>query len=249
VIDIHTHILPGIDDGSASEDISCQILAELKKQGVTEVVFTPHYYGRRHSVEQFLYQRQGAFTRLLEVYDGGLKTHLGCECNIAMCALNDLRQLRAVVIEGTRYILTEMSFGPSWDGELAERVQTLTSIGLTPLIAHIELYPAVRKNPSLAAELISRGCLLQVNCDSIVKGDSLAFAFIEHGQIYAMGSDTHNMTARPPRYAEAKEIFVSRYGERAFEDIQRHMADMLENKEIVASAGTPVKRKLFGKYV
>jgi len=249
VIDFHSHILPGIDDGSSSEELSCRILEELKNQGVTEVVFTPHYYGRRHSVEQFLFLRHDAFMRLSAQYTGGLITHLGCECNIAMCALNDLSELRAVAVEGTRYILTEMDFGPEWDGTLSDRVQSLLRLGLRPVIAHVEIYPAVRKHPSLAAELIARGCLLQINCDSIVDGDALAFALIEHGQIHALGSDTHNMTARPPKYAQAAKIFTSRYGVQAFEKIQKNMADMLANAEVSASVGAPVKRKLFGKYV
>lgn len=249
MIDFHSHILPGIDDGSSSEELSCRILEELKNQGVTEVVFTPHYYGQRHSVEQFLFLRQDALTRLSEQYKGDLKTHLGCECNIALCALNDFSELRAVAVEGTRYILTEMSFDSAWDGTLSYRVQNLLRLGLRPVIAHVEIYPAVRKNPSLAAELIARGCLLQINCDSIVNGDSLAFALIEHGQMHAIGSDTHNMTARPPHYAEAAKIFTSRYGAEVFEKIQKNMADMLANAEVSASVGAPVRRKLFGKYV
>jgi len=82
MIDLHTHILPNIDDGSQSVEESCALLSDLAAQGVDGVVFTPHYYGIRHGAETFLKNRDEAYERFKDAYKGDSKLYFGCECNI-----------------------------------------------------------------------------------------------------------------------------------------------------------------------
>lgn len=246
MIDLHTHILPNIDDGSGSVEESLALLAALKAQGVNEVVFTPHYYGVRHGVKSFLDRRREAYERLAPAYDGDIKIHLGCECNIAKCTNINFDDLLPLSINSTDYILTEMSFEPEWDDFMWNRLDKLMQTGLRPVIAHVEIYPAVRKNPYYVGRLIEAGCVIQINCDSVVAEDPLVQSIIAHGQAHCLGSDTHNTAVRPPKYAQA----VKKIGEWGGDvnKLQENMRGILNGERLYFHSGLPIKRTLFGKY-
>lgn len=248
MLDLHTHILPNIDDGSQSIEESCALLAMLEEQGVEDVVCTPHYYGIRHGTETFLKNRAEAFGRLKEVYGGKIKLYLGSECNIAKCVNANFDDLIPLSVNGTRYILTEMSFGPEWDDDMWNRLDRLFEAGLIPVIAHVELYPYIRRNPAFVARLISLGCVIQVNCDSVVADDPLVKAIIAHGQAHCLGSDTHNVAVRPPKYAAAAEIIEKEFGRDVLNGMQENMRGIIDNADLLLDVGKPVKKSLFGKY-
>jgi protein-tyrosine phosphatase len=250
MIDFHTHILPSIDDGAENVDVSLAILKSLEEQGVTKVVLTPHYYGRTRNIEQFLKAREGAFEKLSATYGGTIQLFKGSECNVSTCANNDLSELKALKIQNTNYILTEMSFEKEWSDRLLKRVATLADDGLTPIIAHVELYPAVNKNPSYVRDLIAMGCAIQINCNSFLSDDTypLVRAIIEHGQAHVLGSDTHNMTKRPPNYKKATEKIEADFGREVLDNLQGNMAEILDGGHINTSCGTPIKKRLLGGY-
>lgn len=248
MIDLHTHILPNIDDGSQSVEESCKLLAGLEEQGVEDVVFTPHYYGVRHGTETFLKNREAAFARLKENYDGAANLYLGCECNIAKCMNVNFDDLIPLSINGTKYILTEMSFEPEWSEDMWVRLDRLFGAGLIPVIAHVELYPYIRRNPFFVSRLISFGCVIQINCDSVVADDPLVKALIAHGQAHCLGSDTHNVTVRPPKYAAAAKLISDEFGTDVLEGMQKNMRGIIDGEDLLLDVGEPVKRSLFGKY-
>lgn len=250
MIDIHTHILSGIDDGSHSVEESVKLLQMLEKQNVDTVALTPHYYGRNKNIHKFIANREAAFAQLEEAYRGSVRLVKGCECNISTCANNDFSDLAALVLENTHYILTEMSFENEWSNELWSRLNKLLDTGLVPVIAHVELYPAVRKRPEIACRLIESGCLLQINCDSVLDKTvyPLVKALIGHEQVHCLGSDTHNTDRRPPRYSEAVERLTADFGGDFVEKLQENMRGVLSDEQIKPHKTTPIKRNLFGKY-
>lgn len=81
--DLHTHILPGIDDGAIDEGVSSEQMKSLLEQGVDKVVFTSHYYGRKRSPKQFLEARADAFGRIKDLIPEGMETYLGAEVHFA----------------------------------------------------------------------------------------------------------------------------------------------------------------------
>ena len=93
MIDFHTHILPGIDDGCRNIEEACSLLNMLEQQGVDTVVLTPHYYGRRSDVSNFLEKRTVAFEKLKAHYRGNIRFVLGCECNIVTCVNSNFSEL------------------------------------------------------------------------------------------------------------------------------------------------------------
>ena len=248
--DIHTHILPGIDDGAKNLDQSLDLLGMLECQNVSTVVLTPHYYGRNKGTDKFLESREGAFKKLAAAYGGKIKLVRGCECNISTCANSDFSELRPLAIESTRYILTEMSFEHQWTEHMWGRLERLLDTGLIPIIAHVEKYPAIIKKPQLVHRLVEEGCLIQINCHSVLDEERFALikALIDHGQVHCLGSDTHNKEKRPPRYMEAVEKLSALFGQDLVYALQVNMQNILADNCIEPLAGTPVTRTLLGKY-
>lgn len=248
--DIHTHILPSVDDGAKDVEESLGLLEESERQGVDVTVLTPHYYGRNRGVEEFLRRRAAAFQKLKEGYRGGIRLVEACECNICTCANSDFSELRALTIGGTRYLLTELSFEDEWSGKLWERLYALLDLGMVPVVAHVELYPAVVRRPALAHRLAEAGCLLQFNCDSVLQKEKLGLvdALARHNQLHCLGSDAHNLERRPPRYKAAAESIVSRYGKDFFDGLQVNMRDILSDRTVATQPSAPVKKNIFGQY-
>lgn len=249
MIDFHTHVLPGIDDGAKDLDESLKLLADLDKQGVRKVVFTPHYYGRNKSVSKFLKQRDEAFLKVKDAYHGEIAFVKGCECNLSTCANIDFSELKPLAIEGTRYILTELSFEKEWTDGLFSKLNRLLDVGLVPVIAHMELYPVVQKKPQLVHQLIEMGCLIQVNCDSFLNGKTfpLVRALVNHSQVHCIGSDTHNLITRPPMYRSATDKIIEEFGQPTLDYLQDTMKKILANVSIEIRPSNPVKRSIFGK--
>lgn len=248
MLDFHTHILPGIDDGAKDVSESMALLDALHKQGVDTVILTPHYYGRRRNVGQFLENRENAFQRLRAAYHGCIRLIKGCECNIHTCANIDFNDLKPLAIENTHYILTELSFEHEWSEKFWERIYNLLEMGLIPVIAHVELYPAVVKNPQFAYRLVQSGCLLQINCDSVLDRNKYKFikVLIEHNQAYCLGSDTHNTDKRPPHYQGAVKLLEQDFGVEFCNSLQENMKKIISDEAVERKPTTPIKRTLFG---
>lgn len=204
MIDLHTHILPGVDDGAKSVEEAIGLLDMLEKQGVDTVVLTPHYYGRQRGTATFIEKRDASFARLKEAYRGPLKLLKGAECNISTCANRDYADLFPLCIGETNYLLTELSFDKKWSDELWRRIDELLSVGIVPIIAHAELYPAVIKKPKIARLLHEMGCMIQLNCSSFTQKNRHKTLRKIIGEVpYALGTDTHDREARPPEFAAA----------------------------------------------
>lgn len=231
MIDLHTHILPGIDDGSKNVEESIALLKMLEEQGVDKVVLTPHYYGRNCNVRQFLASREIAYRQLATAYKGPIRLYSGCECNIATCANSDFSELIPLAINGGKYILTELSFDRRWGEKLWNRITMLTDQGLRPVIAHAELYPEIQRHPQAAERLIDCGCLIQVNCDSLL--DKRLFRIvkrlIDNNQVHCIGTDTHNQKQRMPRYSSALKIMMQFEGNCLIRKVQSIMNNIIDN--------------------
>ena len=111
-------------------------------------------------------------------------------------------------------------------------------------------YPAILKKPQLVHRLVEEGCLIQINCQSVLDEERFALikALIDHGQVHCLGSDTHNKEKRPPRYMEAVEKLSALFGQDLVYALQANMQNILADNCIEPLAGTPVTRTLLGRY-
>ena len=250
MIDIHTHILPHLDDGAKDTATSLAILQEQRSQGVTTMVFTPHYYGRKHPPVRFLERRNDAYARLKDRIPSDLDVRLGAEVHFTGINVPDYDELCKLAIENTTYILLELPFTTKWTHELTEKIADFVyETGYTPIIAHVERYGEVLKKPALVNELVEMGCLIQVNAQSFLdkKTKSFAFALVKHGLAHCVGSDTHDMEERKPCLMDAKAAFEKEGLSKEWETIQNNMQKVLSNEEVEVSVDGIVK-KFLGKY-
>ena len=201
MIDFHSHVLPKLDDGAKDVETSLKMLEASKQQGVTTLLCTPHYYGKKRSPERFLEKRQASYALIEGKIPEGLTLRFGAEVYFTQDNVTAYEDLALLCIEGTRYIMMEFPFTSHWQTRLFEKLEAfIYETGCTPIVAHIERYPAVLKKPSLAKKLMDMGCLLQVNAEAFEnkKTKSFAYALLKKGMVHAVGTDTHNLEDRAP---------------------------------------------------
>ncbi len=201
-IDFHTHILPCMDDGAKSVEESLAMLRSLKEQGVDTVVFTPHYYSQREPIDKFLKRREHALSKLIQtdaLHD--LTYHVGAEVHYSDYLFNN-DDLAMLCIDDTDTMLLELPYNKTIDSNLLDRVwQLMCEYGVTPVIAHVERYPVLWRSKKYLDNLLSMGCVLQVNLSSADHfGKRRLISRINEGYIGALGTDAHNMGSRPPAY-------------------------------------------------
>ena len=249
MIDFHVHGLPGIDDGVGSEEEAIELLDRLRKQGVTKVALTPHYLGRRRSVEEFLRQRAEAFARIRGRIPEGTEVRLGAEVYLGDRLTVSAEDLLKLTLERTRYLLVEFSYEGIWSDAVYESVELITSVGLIPMAAHIERYETVRKHPEAVVRLMAAGCVIQANTSAFEDRErALALKLLSRGQIHCLGSDAHNLTDRSPKFPQAKEAVVRDRGVAAWAGLEESSERIWADERIRAAAGKPVHRVL-GRYL
>lgn len=216
-IDIHTHILPFVDDGAKNEAESKAMLEMLKKQGITDVCFTPHYDPRTSSKEQFAAKRQEAYNRISEaVAETGITPHFGAEVKLYPNLFNN-GDLDPLCIDGGKYILIELPFEPTGETAVIDRLYKLCAdYSVVPIVVHPERYKKFF-NENFLCEACNAGCLIQV--DNEVFGKVLLRGkvkrFIDEGLVHLIASDCHNTTERRPNFDTAKKYL----GEDIFDKI------------------------------
>ncbi len=216
LIDMHTHILPLIDDGSHSSEMSVEMIKGLVADGVKKIVLTPHFYASEGSVDEFLERRAKSLERLKGELGGesvGAEIYLGAEV-LFMDSLDKVDGFERMAIDGTKYLLLEMPFA-KWSSRTLETVYRIINGGITPIIAHFERYIPFQDSTKSIYELKRMGCILQMNAENF---DSFfnkrkALKFFAEGTASLLGSDCHNLTSRPPKIKTAYDSVAKKLGE------------------------------------
>lgn len=222
MIDFHSHILPGIDDGSRSVEESLRMLGALKAQGVDTAAATPHYYASHRSPEEFLERRAKAYERLRPALEQGLPDiRLGAEVRYYP-GVSRLESLTSLCLEGTSLLLLEMPFG-GWSEYMLREVQELArSERVTVLLAHVERYLRELK-PTAWDMLLQEGVLMQSNADFFLPflTRRRAMGLLQSGRIHLLGSDCHDPVNRRPRMDEAAAAIRERLGNEPLREMER----------------------------
>ena len=237
--DIHTHILPGVDDGSKSPEESKQMLQMAYDQGVRHIVATPHFSvnGKNHPVEE-LQDKLKLLRQMAAEIDPSFTVDLGNELLNGPGIIEELKSGQALTMAGTRYILVE--FLPSDKYHvLYQSLHEYIMAGYIPIVAHMERYEALYKNYDHIEELAKMGCYFQMNTESIVGGFLQRRAayhrrLILDGYIQFMGSDCHGTDHRKPLMRDALRYFGQNpEAERRLERVLvKYPVTMLDDKYI-----------------
>lgn len=219
--DMHSHILPGIDDGAQSVEQSLVILNELKKQGVTNVCLTPHFYTNEISAADFAQERQQAVEKLMPHIPEGMRVAVGAEVYVSRYLFNG-DDFSCACLGNSHYILTEFAYTSQFTSHTMEYfVRLIENFNMIPILPHIERYPALVNNPSLIAELKDMGVVIQTNTNSYTKKAPFfsklkLIKLIKGGFIDVLGSDSHSLSHNDPRtFTEALEFISSKCGQSA----------------------------------
>lgn len=228
MIDLHSHILPQMDDGSRSVDESLQMLAALAAQGVTEVAATPHFYASENSPERFLARRRHAWQQLAPRLTASLPAvHLGAEV-LYFEGIAGYEQLTQLCLTGTDTLLLEMPFRP-WSRRMHDELRELAARrDVTVLLAHMERYlPYVEEEDW--QRIAGSGVLLQSNAGFFCGFSTRrkALRLLREGWIQVLGTDCHNMTSRAPHMDEAVRRIARALGEDAVQRLETQAAALL----------------------
>lgn len=229
MIDIHSHILPGIDDGSKSVEESLDMLRASAQQGIGCVAATPHFYSMENSPERFLARRKTAAEQLRAAWQPGLpKLLLGAEVYF-FTGISQMEDIDALCLGGT-VLLLEMPFCP-WTDRMVSEISVLRSQReLTVVLAHIERY-LHWQTKALWNELLDMGLLMQCNASFFLdwRTRGKARRMLAEGRVHLLGSDAHNMSSRPPRLGEAKASI----GEAGWRKLEENVHRLLPGMEAV----------------
>ena len=225
IFDMHCHIVPGVDDGSKSLEESMAMLEMEYRDGVRNIILTPHFRYDMFEPSDELVQKQ--YLRLKEAAAGkykDLNLYLGCELHTSMDMVDCLRSGKRRTLAGSRYVLVEFSGGDE-KIYVKERVQKLKLSGYYPIIAHVERYRSVREDLDLIDELRGMGAFIQVNADTITGKDGFmikrfAKKLLKEELLDFVGSDGHGSKSRTPdmarAYAQVAKVKGESYANRIF---------------------------------
>ena len=234
--DIHMHIIPGVDDGSWSMDMSEQLLYMAYEQKIKKIIATPHssaFLGGDKVVKENFRQLQELAGKILP----DLKLYLGCEvrcCGLYMDKiLKDLKSRRMPALNMTNYILTEFSTNIEPE-EAAECARQLIADGWHPVLAHVERYRQLFSEKNCVEELQDMGCLFQINVYSVYDESSEkikanARRLIDEKRVTFLGSDAHRTIHRPPSVRYGLEYLYANYEKDYIDRIAYKNAEELLN--------------------
>ena len=225
MLDFHTHILPGIDDGSEDIETSCKMLEMLSYQGVDTVVATPHFYYDTMSLEKFKEYRERSRSLLLkELESKNIKRPaiaLGAEVKF-FYGLDVYQNTEDLCIEGTRFLLVEMPF-ERWEYKMYSTLRKLNETrSITPVVAHVERYLPFNSQREMMKNLIETGALVQCNTaffNSLFTRHK-AFRMFRDGLIQFIGTDCHNLSVRRPDYDTTINLIKRKNGGIYIKDLE-----------------------------
>ena len=248
MIDLHNHILAGLDDGPRTIEESLAMLDQAIKQGITHVCATPHlsltYPTKKEEVLQAFHQLQD----MVQSEQMPIELSLGQEIRLYGEIVEDFVQNRLLSMGGfNRHILIE--FPSASVPRFAEQVfYQLYQQGLTPIIAHPERNQAIKDNPDILYDLVEKGALAQLTASSLTgsfgkKAQKLSYQLLEANLIHLIASDAHGSMSRRFHLAEAYQIIEKKFGWTMVEELKDNAQQIIENKRVRTWTPEKIRRK------
>ncbi|HVW84507.1 MAG TPA: CpsB/CapC family capsule biosynthesis tyrosine phosphatase [Bryobacteraceae bacterium] len=214
MVDIHSHILWGLDDGAPTADVSVEMLRMAAESGTTDIVATPHSNG------EFVYKPDVIAERIAELTEltgGKPRIHRGCDLHLSYDNIVEaVENPGKFSINGKRYVLVECS-DHHISGSMDKVLDQLMGVDLIPIVTHPERNPILRKDTSKLEAWVSLGCLVQVTALSVLGGfgkraEASAHQLLSKGLVHVIASDAHDPVHRHPRLDESFNAIAHQYG-------------------------------------
>lgn len=222
MIDLHSHVIFGVDDGPSTIEESLALISEAYRQGVKEIVATSHRRkGMFETPEELIRENFDQLKLRLGQELPDVTLHYGGELYYTSDLLRGLEERSRPRLADTDYALIEFSSGTPWK-DIHSALTNILMLGVTPLVAHVERYNALAFDKDKVREMINMGCYTQINSSSVLKpkffGDKAkehkkrARYFLDKDLVHCVASDMHNLEQRPPYMKEAYDLIARDFG-------------------------------------
>jgi protein-tyrosine phosphatase len=223
MIDIHHHLLPGLDDGARDLETSLSMVEMALADGITHIVCTPHashhfYFDPERNAALFAQLQDQVHGR----FGDAMALGLGCDFHLMFDNIQDAQQHPTrYTINGHGYLLVEFP-----DSAIAaatpEILYQLSLSGMTPIITHPERNLILGRQPERMLEWLRAGALIQVTANSLTgrfgqQAERTALWLLDHQWVHFLATDAHNLNSRPPQLSQAFHLVAGRYGREAAE--------------------------------
>ncbi len=240
MIDIHAHILPGVDDGSPDLESSLAMAEMAVESGVTHMVATPHcniprrfsnYWGESLQ-RQFEYFRHALRRARIPLH-----LYTGMEIFGTFDTPELLQEGMLTTLGGSRYPLIEFPFH-GFGRQATEILDAVVSLGYRPVVAHPERYRYTQEDPALLNDWVEMGCLLQVNRGSLLgrfgrAEEALAIALVDRRFAFAVASDAHSHLVRTPWMQDVRDFLCDQFSDDTAQQLlEENPRKLLKNAEI-----------------
>jgi protein-tyrosine phosphatase len=223
-IDIHSHILPEIDDGSKSMEQTIKMVKLAYEEGIRTMVATPHYH--EDSYWKPISLLEDCLERVKEAVKDivpDMKILLGSEIYYSHESIRLLRENKIPTLSGTRYILVEYSIMADYK-YIKNGLQDFILAGYIPIIAHIERYEDVTKDLERIMEFIDMGVYIQANATSITgeigrRYQIITKKLLKNNYIHLIATDAHSECIRAPRMKKCYNHIIKKYGNAYAEEL------------------------------
>jgi protein-tyrosine phosphatase len=218
MIDIHLHILPGVDDGPETMEEAVALARVLVQEGVHAAIATPHFndlFPQRTAVE--IQERVNELQQILDRQDIPLRLFKGHEALIKPGLVEDIQAGRLATLNGSHYLLLEL-WNDTWLPETERVIFELRAFGIAPILAHTERYRIFHKDLERLRSLLRQGVLIQITTSSLTgmqgkTARSTAEMLLKLGLVHCIASDAHSLGRRPPAIAEGLRRVVDLIGQ------------------------------------
>lgn len=250
MIDIHSHILPGIDDGAQTIEDSIKMAKAAVNEGITTIIATPH-----HKNNQFTNLKSSILTKVndlntvLKQENIPLTVLPGQEVRIYGEVLEDYYKEEILTLNHTKYLFIE--FPSSSVPRYAERLlYELQTEGIIPIIVHPERNKELQEKPDLLYQFVKNGALTQVTASSVAgyfgkNVKKFSEQLIEHNLTHFVASDAHNVHNRGFKMVEALDTIEENFGVDYIYLFKENAELLLEDKNIIKEIPERIQRKKF----
>ena len=222
-IDIHNHLLYGIDDGIKTKEEMLTLLKDAVNGGIKKMIFTPHFKEHVFEVNKaLLLERFNEVQSLIRYEEMELEVYLGTEIFLTHNTSQLLSEGRIQTLNDTSYLLVETHFvNQCITYDLDEELYNLSVDGYRVILAHPERYQFVRENTKKIEQYVESGYYMQLNVGSLFKPHlyKLAIKLLDHNLIHFIASDAHDAEFRRPELQKGYEFILKRYGQVRADDL------------------------------
>lgn len=234
-IDIHSHLLPGIDDGAGTMGEALQMLKMAADDGIRHMIATPHFHYRRgHASPEQIRTLTAKVQELAEQENIPIILYPGNELYYTHELLETVKAGEALTLAASDYVLLE--FSPETEcRRIQNAVYEFLSEGYYPIIAHMERYEAFQKHADFVQMILQMGAYFQINAGSLTGNAGWSVkrftkTMLKNGTVHFIATDAHDTEKRIPAFGKTADWIIKKYGEDVLQElVSDHPMKILEN--------------------